>query len=222
LYLADYARHKVYKTTLDGEVLWSMGAPELPQVYQTQDQFNPTDVCVAPNGDFYVCDGYGQPWIHQYKADRTYVRSWGGLGSEPGKLNCPHGVWVDTRSKEPVLLCADRGNNRIQIFSLDGQHLGFVTDELRMPCCFWQHGDEIVIPDLSARVTILDRNNKLIVHLGDDPGVWDRPGYPNIPHADRKPGKFISPHAVCVDANDDIYVVEWVSDGRITKLARVK
>ena len=222
LYLADNARHRVYKTTLDGEAIFDVGAPDLPDVYATPEEFVPTDVAVAPNGDFYICDGYGKPWIHQYNAKAEYIRSWGGPGSEAGQLKCPHGIWIDTRGETPIILVADRGNRRIQTFTLDGEHIGFVTEELRAPCCFYQAGDEIYIPDLHSRVTIFDKNNQLITHLGDNPGCYERSDYPNIPHEDRVVGKFISPHGLCVDSHGDIYVVEWVSDGRITKLRRVK
>lgn len=218
LYLADYKRHIVVKTTLEGDVIWTLGAPDLPEVYGRRELYQPTDVAVAPNGDFYVSDGYGQSWIHQYNADSKWIRSWGGVGSEHGKLNCPHGIWVDTRRPTPVLLVADRGNFRIQSFSLDGKPLGFVTEELRYPCCFYQFGGEMYIPDLHGRVTIFDKDNKLITHLGDYPDVWERPGWPNLPVEERHLGKFVSPHAVCVDSWRDVYVVEWISDGRLTKL----
>ena len=221
LYLADYARHIVVKTTLDGEILWTLEYPKEAGIYASEQQYKPTNVAVAPNGDFYVADGYGLSWVHQYDAKTGYIRSWGGKGSEPGKLDCPHGIWVDTRGAEPVLVVADRGNARLQKFTLDGQHAGFVTDELRRPCHFDQRGEELYIPDLHGRVTIFDRNNRLITHLGDNPDVWKRKGWPNIPHEDRTAGKFIAPHAACTDARGDLYVVEWVSDGRVTKLRRV-
>lgn len=221
LYLADNKRHAVFKTTLDGDLIWSRGAPDLPDVYASPAQYTPTDAAVSADGRVYVGDGYGKPYVHIYTTGGDYLRSFGGPGDGPGELNCPHGVWVDTRKPDPVLLVADRGNHRIQIFDLDGNFLDFVTREQNMPCCFFQHGDEMVVPDLYGRVTILDKNNQLIEHLGFNDEVWTRHGYPNIPLEEREPGKFISPHAATVDENGDIYVVEWVSDGRITKLARL-
>jgi hypothetical protein len=216
----------VVKTTLDGKIVWRLGVPDLPAVYPSADAYRPTDVAVAPNGDFYVCDGYGQNWIHHYDGRAKHVRSWGGRGSEPGKMNCPHGIWVDTRrgaGTAPRLLVADRENHRIQVFSLDGQHVGFAADrgELRRPCCFYQSGGELYIPDLHGRVTILGRDDRVLAHVGDDPGIWERPGWPNLAAPERRPGRFISPHAACVDSRGDLYVAEWVSDGRITKLRRV-
>jgi len=221
LYLADYARHIVVKATVDGEVIWTLRYPQEANVYQSEDQYKPTNVAVAPNGDFYVADGYGLSWVHQYDSKARYIRSWGGKGKEAGQLDCPHGIWVDTRGPSPIVTVADRSNQRLQTFTLDGKHIAFVTDELRRPCHFDQYRGELYIPDLWGRVTIFDKDNRLITHLGDNPGVWEVKGYPNLPQEQRVPGKFISPHAACVDSDGNIYVVEWISDGRVTKLRRV-
>ena len=222
LYLADPERHLVAKTTLDGERLWVLKYPREAGVYEREDQFKPTNVAVAANGDVYIADGYGLSWIHQYNAKCEYIRSWGGKGKEAGKLDCPHGIWMDTRGTQPVIVVADRSNARLQTFSLDGKHLGFVNDELRRPCHFDQSpSGELLIPDLYGRVTIFDRNNKLIAHLGDNPDVWKTKGWPNLPHEMRLTGRFVSPHAACWDGQGNVYVVEWISDGRVTKLRRV-
>lgn len=222
LYLADYVRHVVVKATVDGEVVWTLGAPWEAGVYKKQEEYKPTNVALAPNGDFYIADGYGLSYVHHYNSKAQWIRTWGGLGKEAGKLDCPHGIWVDTRGKEPILTVADRSNARLQTFTLDGKHLGFVVDELRAPCHFDQKGKELLIPDLNGRVTIFDENNKLITHLGDNPGVWEKPGWPNLNHDTWTPGKFISPHAACWDSDGNIYVVEWIAEGRVTKLRRVE
>ncbi|GMU20487.1 MAG: hypothetical protein AMXMBFR13_05840 [Phycisphaerae bacterium] len=223
LYLAATSLHKIYKTTLDGEVIWEKGAPPLKDVYPDDSKYVPTNIAIAPNGDFYVADGYGQHWIHQYTAKGDHVRSWGGAGKEPGKMSCPHGLWVDTRGDQPLVVVADRANVRLQYFTLDGKHVKFVTENLRHPCHFRIRGKDLLIPDLHGRVTLFDKDNKLIAHLGidSDEEKWDRPeGYPNVPREKRVAGKFISPHDACWDAKGNIYVVEWVPDGRVTKLRR--
>jgi hypothetical protein len=221
LYLAATTQHSVVKTTLDGEVVWQIGCPKECPAYESPDQFVPTNVAVAPNGDFYVADGYGLSWIHQYNSKAEHIRSWGGVGAEPGKMRCPHGIWVDTRGAEPVLVVADRANVRLQYFTLDGEHIGFVTDELRHPCHFDQRGDDLLIPDLMGRVTIFDRNNRLICHLGDNPDPALRANN-DVPQNRLVPGQFCSPHAACWDASGNIYVVEWLHYGRVTKLRRVE
>ena len=221
LYLADPERHLVAKTTLDGERIWVLRYPRECSAYQREEQYKPTNVAIGPNGDIYVADGYGLSWIHQYNAKLDYIRSWGGKGKEAGQLDCPHGIWIDTRGAQPIIVVADRTNQRLQTFSLDGKHLGFVTDELRRPCHFDQKNGELLIPDLWGRVTIFDKNNKLVTHLGDNPEIWRTKGWPNVPHEMRVTGKFVSPHAACWDAQGNIYVVEWIPDGRVTKLRRV-
>ena len=47
----------------------------------------------------------------------------------------PHGIWVDTRGAVPNLAVADRRNNRLQRFTLDGKHIDFV-EGFRLPCHF--------------------------------------------------------------------------------------
>ncbi len=222
LYLAATTQHRIYKTTLDGEIVWEKGPPPIEDVYPDETRYIPTHIAFAPSGHFYVADGYGQSWIHQYDAAGEYLRSWGGLGTEPGKMNCPHGLWVDTRGPEPMVVVADRANVRLQYFTLDGRHVTFVANDLRFPCNFRIRGTDLLIPDLHGRVTILDQDNRLITHLGDDGPDWVQPpGYPNVPHELRQPGRFISPHDACWDRHGNLYVVEWISDGRVTKLRRV-
>jgi hypothetical protein len=226
LYLAATSVHEIFKMTMDGKFVWHKGPPPLDDVYPPleHDKYVPTNIAMAPDGGFYVADGYGQHWVHQYDAKGEYLRSWGGKGSEPGKMNCPHGIWVDTRGREPEVVVADRANVRLQYFTMDGKHLRFVTENLRHPCNFRIRGTDLLIPDLHGRVTIFDKDNKLITHLGTDSEAkeWKQPeGYPNVPQEQRVAGKFISPHDACWDAKGNLYVVEWVPQGRVTKLRKV-
>jgi hypothetical protein len=125
---------------------------------------------------------------------------------------------VDTRGAQPVLVVADRGNHRLQNFSLNGQHINFVTDELRAPCHFHTHGELMVIPDLDSRVTLFDQNNKMVAQLGDGGG------YAGIRDQTRDhftPGKFVAPHSAYFDRAGNIFIVEWVEVGRVTKLRKI-
>jgi hypothetical protein len=218
LYLADPPRGLLVKTTLEGKEIFRLGFPEESGAYNNAGEYHPTNVAVAPNGDFYVADGYGKSWIHQYTAQAKYIRSFGGPGKERGQTLCSHGLMVDTRGTEPVLVVADRSNRRLQYFTLDGRHIRFVTEELRAPCHFAQRKEVLVIPDLESRVTLFDGNNKLIVHLGDGThynGIRDKA------REAFTPGKFVAPHSACFDHNGNIFVVEWVEVGRVTKLRRI-
>ncbi len=220
VYLAHTGRHEVLKTTLDGEVLWSRGVPEEAGIYKDAGQYKPTDIVVAPNGSIYVADGYGQSWVHQFEQDGTYVRSWGGRGTEPGRMQTPHGICVDTRGDEPRLIVADRENGRLQIFDLDGGLRGVVSGIFRRPCNVFMHpnGRDLVVPDLAGRVTILNEKNELVCHLGDQPDPNKR-AKNGIDKADWRDGEFLSPHGAAFDANGDLYVLDWNRHGRVTRLA---
>lgn len=219
-YMTDVERGLMVKTTLDGEVLLEVGAPDRLDLYDAERRYIPTDVCVAPNGDIYVADGYGQSHIHQYDAEGNYIRTFGGKGSGPGRVTEPHGISINLRGAEPEVYVADRRNHRIQAFTLDGEHKYFVDHDLDLPCSFYFYGDEIYIPDLNSRVTILDKDNRLITHIGEDQQAYKQDGWPNLAKSYYRPDKFSSPHGVCVDSRGDVYVVEWISDGRVTKLIR--
>ena len=195
-----------------------MWAPEACTGYSAPDDYCPTNVATAPNGNFFVADGYGKSYIHEYDHNARYLRSFGGKGSQAGQTDCPHGLMVDMRGDQPVLVVADRGNRRLQTFTLDGAHIDFVTAELRAPCHFHTRGEMMVIPDLESRVTLFDKNNKLLAHLGDGGtyvGVRDKS------RDAFTPGKFVAPHSAYFDHEGNIFVVEWVEVGRVTKLRKL-
>jgi hypothetical protein len=224
LYLTHLDRHEFAKITLEGETVWVKGWPEQTGIYTKKEEFKPTGIAVAPNGDVYVTDGYGKNFIHHYKAKGEYVRSWGGKGTEDGKFNTPHAIIIDTRGKEPTVLLTDRAQHRLQWFSLDGKHLRTLpgdNDLLRLPATLHIRGNDLVVGDLSGRVTIFDKDNKLITHLGDN--IDPKKRATNRVTPDQwLAGQFISPHGICWDQKGNLYVEEWLQTGRIVKLKRLK
>jgi hypothetical protein len=198
----------------------AIGVPEQAGVYQDKNKYLPTDVAVAPNGDIYVGDGYGMHWVHQWNARGEYIRSWGGPGKDPGKFQTPHGICIDTRKDPAVVVVADRGNSRLQTFTLDGKPIGIVQEGLRMPCKVQIRAGDVLIPDLKGRVTILDKENKLIAHIGEntDPSHLGNHG---VPPEKWKDGEFTAPHGAAWDSKGNLYVEDWNATGRVSKLKRI-
>lgn len=217
LYHCDVNRKMVVKTDLKGRVLWRRETPKEPGVYGNAG-WNPTNVTFHPhNSDIFVGDGYGQSYIHRFTKDGEYVSLISRPGKDPGTVNCPHGLWVDKRNGEAKLIVADRGNRRIQYMTLDGKHLSFLTEGVRLPCHIHFNGDLMLVPDLESVVTIYDKNNKVVASLCDGAPTNLR----GKPRAEYINGKFIHPHAAIWINKRDILVAEWVPDGRVTLLKKL-
>jgi hypothetical protein len=84
----------------------------------------------------------------------------------------------------------------------------------RAPCCFYQHAGLLYVPELGARVTVIDANDQVVAHLGDGQGIKDA-------DIGNHPDKFAKPHALTVASNGDLYVVEWLGNGRPRKFKKV-
>jgi hypothetical protein len=226
LYLCDVKNRLFAKATLTGEQLWKFSYPEQAGVYEKIEQFNPTNVAFAPDGGFYVADGYGSSYIHQYDKDAKWIRTWGGAGTEEGKMRTPHGIWLDNRpGREPALIVADRANARLQYFTLDGKFISIVSG-VSFPAHFDIRGTDLLVPDLHARVTILDKDNNVAEHLGYDQAWTDRVLDGGKLSLRGKPdqwqsGRFVHPHDACYDKDGNIFVVEWVPTGRVSFLRHV-
>jgi hypothetical protein len=67
---------------------------------------------------------------------------------------------------------------------------------------------------------VLDRDNRPVAQIGDWPGRWETPGWPNL--ANTTGDRVSSPHDLSVDAAGNIYLAEWHSDGTgdVAKLTR--
>ncbi len=224
LYLSHTGRHEVVKMTLEGEVLLSIPFPEKAGIYKDGDKpsnkkYLPTSVAVAPNGDIYVGDGYGMSWVHQWNSKGEYIRSWNGQDGEAGKFSTPHGVAIDLRGAEPRVIVADRGNHRIQVFTLEGKFISAHKDGLQSPCKVYLRGSDILIPDLAGWIAILDKDNKLVSRLGV---ASKNGGNFGAPVDQWKDGEFTAPHGAAWDSKGNAYVEDWNKTGRVTKLVRVQ
>jgi len=234
LYCTDDGNHTVRKFTPKGKLLMTLGTLDKPAdtgydgkdymtITKPADGFNrPTNLAVGPKGDLYVSDGYGNCRVHQFGPNGERKRSWGVPGTGPGQFYLPHGIAAAADGR--IFVC-DRENDRIQIFSPDGEYLAEWTDTQRpthlvfdaqgrayVSELWWHKGDRAprqgrtINDPLYGRVSVFDKDGRLLTRWG-------------TPEATAA-GSFAAPHGIAVDSRGDIYVAEvtWTfaeSRGRV-------
>lgn len=204
---------RVYKTDMQAKILFTLGPDEADgSTTRKVPLTNPTDVAVAPNGDVYIVDGYGSQKVYRFDKDFKQLAVIGGPGKDHGKFNTCHGIWVNTLRKDPEIYIADRANDRLEVYSPELEYKRTIPG-VRKPCCFYQHDGRLFVPELDARVSILDDNDKLVAHLGDGKGI-------DAKAIKSHPDKFATPHALTVDSKGNLYVIEWLDWGRPRKFAK--
>jgi len=233
LYVCAYQEKKTFaKLDLKGETVWQKFAPMEAGVYAEgeatqpkkvwgRDRFMPTNFAFLDDGGFLLADGYGSFYIHRYDADGNWVSKFGGPGKGEGTFQTPHGIWIDRRPgrKEAVVVC-DRANHTLQYLTLDGEYQETLKG-YGLPANIDTWNELMLVPELYARVTLLDTSNKVVARLGADvERITTQKGIRN----DSKlwnDGRFVHPHDACFDRDGNIFVAEWVATGRVTKLKRV-
>ncbi|GGC15171.1 peptidylglycine monooxygenase [Parapedobacter defluvii] len=217
LLITDTERHEVYKTTLDGKLLMTLDFPETAGLYEKKEAYIPTETTVAPNGDIYVADGYGQQYILHYSADGKLKGWFGGRGEGDKFLDNAHGICVDQRSGDATLLITDRTRCCFKRFTMAGELLEIINVPGACVCRPVIHGDLLYAavlrsPDMnnanSGFVTILDKENRVISNIGGSEPIY-RDG--KLQPLSQQPSLFKHPHDVCVDRDENIYVAQWAS-----------
>jgi hypothetical protein len=183
----------------------------------------PTNFAFLDDGGFLLADGYGAFYIHRYDKNAKWVSCFGGAGPGEGKFNTPHGLWVDRRAgRDPAIVVTDRANNTLQYFTMDGKYVETLTG-YGLPANAETWKDLLVVPELFARLTLLNSKNEVVARLGDDVArVTEDKGF--TIRGDRNKwldGKFVHPHDACFGHDGSIFVAEWVGTGRISKLNRL-
>jgi hypothetical protein len=239
LYVCAYQRIKSFaKLTLTGETVWQQYAPMESGKYAEgeaalaregkikqenawgRDKFLPTNFAFLDDGGFLLADGYGANLIHRYDKDGKWQSCFGGVGQGEGTFNTAHGLWIDRRGAEPVIVVTDRAHHTLQRFKMDGTYIDTLSG-FGLPANIDSHGDLLLVPELRARVTLLGKDNQVVAHLGGDAQRLDE-----VQNLRGKPeqwldGKFVHPHDACFAADGSIFVAEWVATGRITKLEKI-
>jgi streptogramin lyase len=117
IWLADIGQHVVMQFTPSGKLLKMLGTRGRAGNDQTHLN-QPTDMAIAPSGDVFVSDGYGNNRIVHFDSGGKFVKAWGKLGTLPGEFSLPHAIARDSKGR---LYVADRNNARVQVFERSGK-----------------------------------------------------------------------------------------------------
>jgi sugar lactone lactonase YvrE len=221
VYCTDDKGQRVQRFSPEGQLLQSFGTPgqasdtgvknmDYRTIERAAGPFNlPTNVALAPQGDVYVSDGYGNARVHRFAADGRLLHSWGQPGSGPGQFQVPHGVAV---ARDGTVFVSDRENSRIQLFSPDGRYLEQWTDVAR-PCKVAFDGEgNVFVAELGFRAGMFVGNVPPAKPAGSRVGVFTRGGelicrWGGGDHVG-SPGDFHAAHDLVLDSRGDLYVGE--------------
>lgn len=159
IWTADVGRHIVTKRSPQGTRLLTLGTEDQPGEDGAHFK-QPTDMVIAPNGDIFVTDGYGNSRVVHFDKRGRFLKAWGKLGTASGEFSIPHAIARDSKGR---LYVADRNNVRVQIFNERGKLLD-VWQNVLVPWDIWiSPTDEIWI-------------------CGSSPMLWGvDPKYPRAP-----------------------------------------
>jgi DNA-binding beta-propeller fold protein YncE len=190
VWTTDLDRHQVIKHDPNGKVLLTLG--KAYSEGNTPDKFDmPADVAIAPNGDIYVADGYGNSRVVKFNKDGKYLKEWGKPGKGPGEFDLVHAIVLDAKGHVYV---ADRENDRIQVFDADGRFLEQWRGIGAPYGLFLQGGQRMLVTDgRGDQVRLLDLTGKVLGRFG---------------HEGKAPGEFLMAHGICADSRGVIYVTE--------------
>lgn len=202
IWTIDVGAHRVVTYTPQGRIVQVIGsAGGQPGTQESKDAFNrPTGIAFAPDGSYYVSDGYANSRVVKFGRDGLFQLQWGSKGNLDGQFSTVHDVAVDARGRVYV---ADRENRRLQVFDAEGR---FIAK--------WTHLGSPWGLAYSARENALymcdGYNNRIIKVNTEGQLLGELSGYGKLP------GRLDFAHHIAVDSRGALYVTE-IKNWRVQK-----
>jgi sugar lactone lactonase YvrE len=188
VWITDKTGDQVFKFSPDGELLMTLGKKGVAGDNTSTDGTlnGPTDVALAKNGDIFVADGEStNTRVVKFSKDGKFIKYWGTKGSDPGQLQTPHSIAMDSKGR---LYVANRGNKRIEVFDQDGKYLN-------------------QLPQFGAPAGIFITKDDVLYVVAGAPENTLTIGTTDGKVLDKVEG-LNGPHALAVDSSGAVYVAE--------------
>ena len=218
LFITDLNLHRVFKTTLDGEILMELTYPKSTGKYANEKEYRPAWTLHLPNGDFFVLDGYGKDYILRYNRAGKLLDYFG--GPEGGIAHWgPHGGVIDTRGPgAPELVIAMSDQQTIKRLTLEGKLIEEISLPGSNPRMIQIVGEHMFVPHLADNwpkdreskgyISVLDRDYKIVSNIG---GTAPQYVKGKLQPMSQQGGFFRHPHDLVVAADGAIYVPQFAS-----------
>jgi streptogramin lyase len=154
LFVVDRDLHQIVGFDRSGRVVARIGERGRPG----SPFMHPSALAFAPDGSFYVADGYAACRVHRFSPDGALLCSWGERGDGPGQFTTPHGIWVLADGR---VLVADRENDRVQTFSPTGEPLDAWRHLPRSMDIWSDAAGRIYVTDQAPRLTRFDESGNV-------------------------------------------------------------
>lgn len=215
LFAAVLGEQRVIKCKLDGTVVMEIPTSEFP-ADKVGKGLKLTNCDVAPNGDIYVVDGYGQSHIFVFSREGKFKSVFGGP-NPPLALKNAHKIFIDRRFEPVRVMICDRGNKRMMHTDLAGNLIGIIAENMRNPSSASFHGDLMCVAEIAGNVSVWDKENKNVANLGTAPALTNTP---KVEPKDWQQGIVTSPHGITFDNEGNILETEWNQWGRVLRWNR--
>lgn len=224
VWCADYGRHIVRKYTERGELLLTLGTPDVPG--RDEAHLNmPTDMATAPNGDVFVTDGYGNNRIVHYDKHGVFIKSWGQIGVGAGDLSQPHALAMDSNG---LLYVCERNNCRVQVFDQSGRSLAQWRNLINPWGIVILPNDEIVVSGTtparwSERGNLGNPPHDQIVMRFDTTGrALEQWAFPLCADGNWKPGMTAWVHGTAIDAKGNLYLSDVADEDKTHRVQKFR
>ncbi|MBI3881771.1 MAG: hypothetical protein HY301_17115 [Verrucomicrobia bacterium] len=239
IYGARLGTGNILKLTLEGKEVLNIPSSVIPDEFKNRTPANKkknakgevakdpnegkptvrlTGMDIAPNGDWFVTDGYSSSYVHRFDKTGKYLKSFGGK-KPPYSFSTLHKIAVDTRYSPPRIICCDRENLRVVHLSMDGEFLGVYAKDLLAPAAVAVQGDFALIGEIKGDVSIIDKEGKIVAKIGTNTTPGETGNNKTEP-AKWRPGFVTAPHGVAFNAHGDIFVSEYSTFGRVHRFNR--